>query len=265
MLGLPYVGGGNKVLQHQIYQNLTPDLNRQNGRIVIGVDSGVKLRYFIGNKEGGFFYGECELWEIDPKNPEKQSIEHFLKRWPRSILVADQGGDLLGPRLLREKYPGRVFLCFYQSDKKNLQLIRWGENDEAGKVMADRNRMIQKVADEFSDRRIALQYVESPDDWYDYWLHWSHIYRIAEEDKSLHTMVYRWERSDRDDWVHATVYWRIGIDRFGGEGFISNNDPTRPEPNSYYVTPDDHTDRNPLKKVMDKVYDPPEKEDWRDQ
>lgn len=263
VLGLPYVGGGNKVIQSQIYQNLTPDMNKQEGRIVMGVDSGTVLRFVIGNKEGLFFFGECKQWEIDPKNPDEPSIEGYMKRWKRMIVIVDQGGDIIGPRKLRDKYPGRVFLCFYQSDKKNVQLIRWGENDESGKVMADRNRMIQLVVDEFTDRRIPLQYIESPDDWYDYWLHFNHIYRIAQENKALHTMEYRWERSGRDDWVHATVYWRIGISRFGSTGFVEKDPRLNPEPNSYMVTPDEHSDTNPLRKVVQKAYVVPEDEDWR--
>ena len=36
-------------------------------------------------------------------------------------------------------------------------------------------------------------------------------------------------RSDRDDWVHATVYWRIELNRFGGKGGIVGLENT-PEP-----------------------------------
>lgn len=262
VLGLPYVGGGNKVLQTQIYSNLTQELHKQEDRIVIGLDTGVDLRYVVGNRQQGlFFYGECKNYE---------EIERMLKRWPRSILVADQGGDIIGIRELREKYPGRVFLAAYSAaDKKTLQLVRWGKNDEDGAVLIDRNRMIQLVIDEFSDRRLPLHFVESVDDWYDYWLHWNHIYRVSVEDKGTKKMVYRWERSDRDDWVHATVYWRTGIGRFGGKGAIVAADTSsQPVPQSYYITPDNKTGVNPLRPVIDKAleYTPPDEDEdgeWR--
>jgi len=38
-----------------------------------------------------------------------------------------------------------------------MQLIRWGKDQELGNVLADRNRMIQIVVDEFNDSRITLQ------------------------------------------------------------------------------------------------------------
>ena len=264
VLGLPYVGGGNKVMQSQIYQNLTQDVNRQEGRVIIGVDSGVKLRYVVGNIKGLFFYGECDRWEHDPDNPEIASIEDFLIRWPRAIIIADQGGDITAPRALRAKYPGRVFLATYRRDRKTMELVTYGKKDEDGKVDIDRNRMISLVADEFSDRRLPLQYVESPDDWYDYWLHWSHIYRIADLDANTKKLVYRWERSDRDDWVHATVYWRAGMMRFGTKGSIDRADFVRPEPNSYFISPDGKTSRNPMEKMTEAIYQPPEEDDWRD-
>lgn len=124
-------------------------------------------------------------------------------------MVIDQGGDIIGPRKLREKYPNRVWLCFFSADRKNDELIRW--KDEDFTVLADRNKMIQLVVDEFAEKRIPIYGTEA--EWWDYWLHWSHIYRTAEED-SLGVVRYKWLRSDRDDWALATVYWRIGMSRF---------------------------------------------------
>ncbi len=45
------------------------------------------------------------------------------------------------------------------------------------------------------------------------WLHWSHMYRIVDEDR-MGNLVYVWERSDRNDWALAMCYWRVGIERF---------------------------------------------------
>jgi hypothetical protein len=247
VLGLPYVGGGNIVLQDQIFRNLTPTLNRHEGRIVIGVDTGVDIRYVIGNQQGLFFYGECKDYD---------ELEKFLQRWEHSIMVIDQGGDIIGPRKLREKYAGRVFLCHYAKDRKTFQLIRWGAKDEEGNVIADRNRMIQLLIDEFTDKRIPLSGSET--DWYDYWLHWSHIYRIWEENEALRIQEYKWERSDRDDWVHATVYWRIGMSRFGQGGFIQNPSLPQEDSKSTEIQPDGTIDFRP--KILFKK---PDDDDWR--
>lgn len=208
VLGIPYVGSGNAVTRDMIMRNLTDDVNRMDGQIVIGVDTGIDTRYVVGNEKGIFFYGQCTGYD---------ELELLLKRWPKAVMVIDQGGDIVRPRELRDKYPHRIYLAHYRSDTTGEELFNW--DDEELKVMIDRNRAIQLLVDEYSDSRIPIFGNET--DWNDYWLHWSHIYRVSEE-TSLGTIRHRWMRSDRDDWVHATVYWRAGIDRFmaGSGAFI---------------------------------------------
>lgn len=202
VLGLPYVGKGS-VLTHQMFtQNLTPGVNPQQGRVIIGVDTGVEINYVIGNKHGLFFYDKCD---------DYSTLESLLRRFPNSIMVIDQGGDIIGPRKLREKYPGRVFLCFFRQDRKNDALITW--NDDDGTVTADRNKVIQLCVDEFTEKRIPIWGTEA--DWYDYWKEWAGMYRTVDEN-ALGIPVFTWNKpsSGRCDYPFATVYWRIGMDRF---------------------------------------------------
>ena len=207
VLGIPHVGTGNTVTKDVIIRNLTDEINEQDGRIVIGVDPGVDIRYVMGNKKGLFYYGQCK---------DYTELDNLLKRYDKAIMVIDQGGDIIGSRKLRDKYKNRVFLAAYRTDRKDDEMFKW--NDDAGTCQIDRNNTIQLLIDEFREKRIPLQGTET--DWYDYWVHWSHIYRTVEED-SFGRPRYKWQRSDRDDWVHATVYWRCGIDRFmNGEGAI---------------------------------------------
>jgi hypothetical protein len=243
-LGLPYAGSGNSVTEDMIKGAVTAEKNLYPGRMVIGVDTGLKLRFVYGNKQGLLGYGQMTDYMPDETNKLalNQTLEYFLKVFPNSIMIIDQGGDIIGARKLRNKYPGRVFLCHYARDRKTMQLIRWGEKEEAGNVLVDRNRMIQWVVDEFREGRMRL-YRGRPEDWHEYWLHWSHIYRIKEDD-TLGVPRYVWMRSDRDDWVHATVYWRVGITRFGGKGGIVGINQT-PDANSYVVNPDDTVDFDP--------------------
>lgn len=205
VLGVPYVGSGNAITKDMIMRNLTDEINKQDGRIVIGVDTGIDTRYVVGNAKGIFYYGQCTGYK---------ELEALLKRWDKAIVVMDAGGDIVRPRELRDQFKNRIFLAHYRSDTTGETLFDF--NDDEGTATIDRNRAIQLVIDEFNDRRIPIYGNET--DWYDYWVHWSHIYRIVEE-TSLGTMRHKWMRSDRDDWVHATVYWRAGIDRFmGGDG-----------------------------------------------
>lgn len=224
VLGQPHIGSGNSVPKDVIMRNLTDEINRQEGRIVIGVDPGVDIRYVVGNREGLFYYGQCKDYD---------ELDKLMKRWDRAVMICDQGGDIIGSRLLREKYKNRVFLATYVQSKKNDELFKYDDNK--GTVNIDRNNTIQLVIDELTDRRIPIYGSET--DWYDYWTHWSHIYRVVEED-TFGRPRYKWQRSDRDDWVHATVYWRAGMDRFmSGEGAIIDISSKLGE-TGYEATPD---------------------------
>ena len=213
ILGLPYVGSGNKVAKDIILRNLTQDINKQEGNIIIGVDPGIDFRVVIGNDKGLFYYET--LGKASATYNPYDTLKSYLLRWPKAKLFIDQGGDIIGQRKLREEFPGRVFLCFYQRDKKNGIIFRSGVKEHEGDCYIDRNKAIQLVIDELAEKRLPLQGTES--DWYDYYVHWSHIYKVMEQtDEGFKRWI--WKRSNRDDYVHATVYWRAGMSRFNNGG-----------------------------------------------
>lgn len=207
--GLPYYGGGDKVLATTIIKCLTPDINDHSDRIIIGVDTGLPIHIVCANKQGFFYYDKLDS-PTAYSDPYEQ-LEKLLMRWPKSIIVADQGGDLIGIRKLQAKYPGRVFLVWYRADKKNVGLIQWGDGEEYGKVVADRNRLIQLFIDEMQDKRVRFNGTES--EWQEYISHWLNIYRTWDEN-ALGVKEFRWERQGADHYVHASIYARIGLDRF---------------------------------------------------
>jgi hypothetical protein len=207
--GLAYLGGGNKVSATTISNCLSPRVNTHTERIIIGVDTGLPIHIVCANKEGYFYYDTLS----DPttgKDPYKE-LEGLLQRWPTSIIVADQGGDLIGIRKLQALYPGRVFLVWYRKDKKGLELIEWGKDEEYGKVIADRNRLIQLFIDEMLDKRVVYNGTES--EWQEYITHWLNIYRLWEEN-SMGVKEFKWERNGPDHYVHAAIYCRIGLSKF---------------------------------------------------
>jgi hypothetical protein len=201
VLGLPFIGKGNVLTKTMFLQNLTTDINPQDARPIIGVDTGVGINYVIANKYGTFFYDKVN---------DYAPIRALLVKWPNAICVIDQGGDLIGPRKLREEFPGRVFLCFFRADRKNDELIQWQDD---GTVVADRNKLIQIVVDEFAEKRMPIYGTES--EWYDYWLEWAGMYRTSEYN-ALGVEVFKWNKpsSGRCDYPFAQVYARIGLDRF---------------------------------------------------
>ncbi|MEK6829491.1 MAG: phage terminase large subunit family protein [Nanoarchaeota archaeon] len=212
VLGLPYVGEGNKINPDDILKNCTAEANSQEN-VIIGVDVGLTKHFVMGNSEGLFYSGKTTEWD---------DIERLLSKFPRSIAVIDALPDLTKPRELKEKYPGRVWLCTFSRDRKTMQFVRWGQKQEFGNVLADRNRMIQLVVDEFIKGRIPLQ--GKREEWQEYYSHWGTMYRINEWEEAkqqgrknyMFTSPYRWESSTGNDhYVMATTYWRVGMDRFG--------------------------------------------------
>lgn len=214
VLGQPHIGTGNVVTRDTITRNLVDEANDMSGQIVIGVDTGVEICVVASNNQGIFYYDKVHAYD---------ELEYLLKRWPKSIMVIDQGGDIIGPRQLKDKYPGRVFLCFFRQDRKTEGIITWGKGSESWTVIADRNKLMQLVIDELTDRRWPIFGRE--EDYEDYIEHWLHIYRASIEDKVLQRMRDVWMRTDRDDFVLATCYCRIGMDRFlNEEGALISKD-----------------------------------------
>ncbi len=209
VLGLPYVGSENKIDPSIVLKNVTDVVNDQDDRVVIGVDTGLPIHFICSNKSGVFYYGKCKppSQTYDPYD----TIENLLRRWPKSVVVSDQGGDLIGIRKLQAKYPGRVFLCYYRRDKSGKQMIKWGDKEEFGTVTVDRNRMIQITVEQLRDiGRIRLNGSES--DWKEFASHFGNIYRTTKETPL--GAEYVWERNGPDHFVHALVYSLVGLDKY---------------------------------------------------
>lgn len=210
VLGLPYADSKSKLSEDDVLGCCTDDVNDQSGRIIIGVDTGLPIWYVCGNDQGIFYHGHCDTYD---------ELDALMQRWPKAIMVSDQGGDLIGIRVLQAKFPGRVFLCYFKPDRATQDLAAWGEGSEYGVVKVDRNRSVSLLCDMFRDRRIVLN--GSPADWQLYWEHCNAIYREVEE-TALGVDRYQWKRSGADHLVMATVYWMTGMQRYGGTpgGFI---------------------------------------------
>jgi len=209
VLGMPFVGSESKISSEVVLRNCDGMTNGQEGRIIIGVDTGLPIHYTLMNKQGVFFYGKCKPPAID--HDPYDELEKLLIRFPRSIMVSDQGGDLIGIRRLQAKYLGRVFLCYYRRDRKTQELIRWGEKDEFGIVVVDRNRMIQLMVDQLRDTgRITLN--GTKEDFQEFGSHFDSLYKVVTE--TNYGAEFVWERSGPDHYVHTLLYALVGFDKF---------------------------------------------------
>lgn len=239
--GKAYTDANSRITWDYIARNLTSVVNNQEN-VVIGCDSGIKKHYTLGNAQGLFYYGVTEDWN---------DIARFLQIFPKSVAVIDHLPDITGPRMLQEKFPGRVFLCHYAADKKTQQLIKWGEGDEYGTVQADRNRCIDILVGELIDRRIPIQGTE--EDWKPFYKQLEGSYKVIEKDDMGNIIKISWEHPEGTDdhYLHALNYWRVGMDRFGASGgaLVYVPKKTVDIPDSPYVDPISMTySFNPLKR-----------------
>jgi len=202
-LGLPYVGEGNRLEKDDFMQNVGDHPNDLEN-CVIGCDSGNQKHFVIGNKYGLFTYGVTESWD---------DIARLLMKYKKSILVVDAMPDITGPQMLQEKFPNRVFRATYSQDRASMELVRFGKGSESGRVLIDRNRMIQFVVDEMIQLKVPVQGREQ--DWEKFYTHWDSMYRDIITDARGNKKI-QWEsNNDVDHWCHAQVYWRAGMTRFG--------------------------------------------------
>lgn len=206
VLGLPFVGSDNKILPDVVLKNCSDKVNEQSPTVVIGVDTGLPTHIVLMNKEGAFYCGKKRAED----NPQA-TLEALLGRFDRSVLVGDQGGDLIMLRQLQQKYPNRVFLCHYRKDRKSQQIVKWGDDKERGSVVVDRNRMMQLVVEQLRDHgRVRLSGPQ--EDWRELAEHFGNMYRTAKE--TPFGVEHYWERNGPDHYAHALLYAMVGLDRF---------------------------------------------------
>jgi hypothetical protein len=221
VLGLPYVSSDDRIEPSVVLRNCIDVINDQEGRTVIGADTGHGIHYVLMNKQGVYFYDHAK--EITASKTPYDVIKGYLKRFDRSIAVFDQGGDLIGVRQLAQEFPGRVFLCFYNKDRKTFELVEWGTDDDYWKVRVDRNRMMTLVVEQLRDiGRIRLN--GTKEEWREFANHFGNLYREkvvvkeqkGKDDRSLYGAEYVWKRNGPDHYAHALLYAMVGLQRAGG-------------------------------------------------
>lgn len=234
VLGLPYVGSDNKIPSGIVLKNVVPEVNEQGDRIIIGVDTNLGVRFLCMNKQGAFYYKTCPpvSKDYDPYD----ELESLLKRWSTAIIMADQGGDLIGIRKLQARYPGRVYLVYYIKDRKSKEMVRWGENDESGTVKVDRNQYFQLMVEQLRDTG-RIRFNGSIEEWEDFVAHFDSVYReiktvtnIPGKDlATLYGVELIWKRNGRDDYCHCLLYCLVGMEKYGTAGatFIKKDDTNR--------------------------------------
>ena len=125
--------------------------------------------------------------------------------------------------VLGKKLPFKDNNKLYNKDKKSIDMVEWGQNDEYWKVRVDRNRMITLMVEQIRDiGRLRLN--GTPDEWSEFAKMFGNIYREkievketkGKDDRSLYGNEYVWKRSGPDHFCHALLYALVGMQRYGG-------------------------------------------------
>lgn len=220
--GLPYVNDTDMLSQKKLESCLVHEVNAQEGRTIIGMDTGHNLYYTIMNEQGVFYYGYSEkVSENNSKGYDPyDKIDKLMGiTYPNAILVADQGGDLIGVRKLQAKYPGRVYLCTFTKETRNLELARW--NKDGGTVLVDRNREIQIIVDQINENRLSFNGMLK--EWQPFFNHCLNIYRVKdikenEKDDPQYNWRWIWKRKGPDHWFFSLLYAIVGFEEYGQSG-----------------------------------------------
>jgi Phage terminase large subunit (GpA) len=231
VLGLPYIGSEDRIEPSVVLKNCTDvpnDYYDPKDMVFIGGDTGLGIHYVMMNSQGAFFYDNPT--EITATKSPYDAIREKLYKFdgkngnPYSIALLDKGGELQGSVQLQAEFPGRVFLCTYQHDRKSADYVQWGKDDNYGIVKIDRNRQMTLMIEQIRD--IGRLRLSGPkEEWAEFASHFGNIYREkiivdskpGKDDKSLLGNEYVWKRNGADHYVHALLYAMVGYQRFATE------------------------------------------------
>lgn len=222
VLGLPYVSSEDRIEPAVVLRNCVDIINPQESRVVIGVDTGLGLHMTLMNRDGVFYY-EHDNTITENRTPYDR-LKELMRKFPKSIVVLDQGGELMLTRVLQQEFPGRVFLCYYNKDRKTIELVEWGEDEEYWKVKVDRNRMMTLVVEQLRDTgRVLLN--GTKEEWSEWASHFGYLYREklivkeakGKDDRTLYGTEYVWKRNGPDHFAHSFLYAMVGMQKFSGE------------------------------------------------
>ena len=201
VLGKPYQEKDLSVDRQTIIDCVVPTRNRKQS-VGIGVDNGVVKTYVIGNDQGIFEMGETNDWE---------DIERMRNRY-NAYMVIDANPYPTHPKKLTKKYPGKIYIHYYQSDRKAMEVTRWGVKEKRRVVVSDRTKLIDMVVDELNNQEIIFNMTESRLE--DYIVHWKNMYRVVEVD-SLGVMKGSWKTPEGkpDHYAHSTCLWHVAMEK----------------------------------------------------
>lgn len=187
--------------------NRTPILNG----CVMGTDVGKPHWYWLATPSGYFRYGHTESWE---------ELEYLFKFYRCEAWVIDAMPEWTPVKTMIDKYPGKVWACYFTDNKKRAGIVEWGNTPATkGIVNADRTKVIDRYVTEIATGVMPIFSKETELE--DFIIHAGNIWRATEEDENGKVKTV-WKSKKPDHLVFAGVYCRMALEKvFSGNGGVT--------------------------------------------
>ncbi len=223
-LGQPYMDTDKKVTGGLFYKNIiTKDVLETHS--IMGVDvQGSELYAIIGNKEAIYGITKC-VDEVDSIGKLVKSkwdrLGELMEAYDVEICVIDatfKPNDVLE---FARKYPGKVFMNWYQPSPKGGKIFRFNDEQkftdkktvpfaEKIKVLTDRERAIDKLITHLDDGAHKFTYNKEDENFKEMVRHSETMFARVIENKDG-TVRREWANTGKNDYFHALVYFEVGM------------------------------------------------------
>lgn len=211
VLGLPYLGGAAKITRALILRNLSAAAENDGKKACMGVDQGKVYHCVIGNQQGIFRLVEAKDWG---------EVAGLIRQYDVRCCVVDGLPEREEAAKLQKQFPGKVYLNFYVDDPKRPRDLDPVDRsrDAEGILLAERTQIIDQTIRAWAagDILITPHDPVDPEQLEEFAKHWQALYEVRSDD-NMGNEIRRWENSGPDHWAHATIYWRLAIQLFGGD------------------------------------------------
>jgi len=221
-LGLPYVSKDTQLSRESIVKCISPGFNPKTN-VAIGVDNGIEKTYVLGNHVGIFEIGKTRDWEVIEKMRNKHQATMVIDALPYPNI----------PTKLAEKYPGKVYIHYYQQDRRQSDIVKW----DTRVVRSDRTKIIDSVVADVNASDVVFNLTQSQLEQY---IHdWEQMYRVIEETpQGISKPKWKTIQGRDDHFCHAHIYWKLAMMKTLAQGTIIKTAPVTKGGKHPYVTQD---------------------------
>lgn len=213
-IGIAYVDAQNRLSTEEVLACCTDrgmDSSSDEG-CYMGVDQGSNLHVVIGKKSAKrhgdvIFIDMLKGNNEADKNDESgwKGLDELMRRFKVMRCVVDALPNTKNARSFSERFPGRVFLCYYNEHQKGS--YRWNEREMT--VTANRTESLDSSHKEIVEQNILLP--RQSDRVKEFAIHMHNIAKRLEENEDTGSQRYVYLRLGRDHYRHAFNYMVMGL------------------------------------------------------